>query len=415
MKHTVTRMRIFLIILAGVAALGMLAYALPVINPTLTVTTGEVSVTRGGVTTTYTAPATVELEVGDVIETADGDLAGYRISGIGGEHDKIAVVTNTGSKMYYVKNYEGVGVFVLKMGEEYTIHTVKVDPPPFMVLQTDYVGVDLQIGSIAMAYDTSTSITQVVCLEGSVDLFAHTDSSAVVTVYAGDKAVYNGSSLDGVSACTEPFPQPPEAPTVAERSTSRVKLSWDAVTHNIAGFPIAGVSYQVFRSTTSCEAEGPDVFIGWTSDLFYWDFVPAVDTYYYRIGAIHDASGLEGPASPQTMVAVIDDIPTLSEWGIIIFSLVVLSLITVAMTRRKAVLAGAGGTVDTPSAVGSGPLFVPAVYVKVLAVTMVFAGIGLVIALAVSGTMAARDVAGTLLSAAGVAYMAHVWISRNRE
>lgn len=35
------------------------------------------------------------------------------------------------------------------------------------------------------------------------------------------------------------------------------------------------------------------------------------------------------------------DVPTLSEWGLIIFSLLILSLITVVMTRRKRAMAGA--------------------------------------------------------------------------
>lgn len=107
-------------------------------------------------------------------------------------------------------------------------------------------------------------------------------------------------------------------------------------------------------------------------------------------------------------------IPTLSEWGIIIFLLVVLSLITVVVTRRRMAMAGAGGAVDTSSAVG-GTWFVPAIYVKALAVTLTLAGIGLVAAFAASGSLALRDVIGTLLSAAIVAYMAHVWICRNRE
>lgn len=110
----------------------------------------------------------------------------------------------------------------------------------------------------------------------------------------------------------------------------------------------------------------------------------------------------------------INIIPTLSEWGLIIFALLVLSLITVVATRRQTVMAGANGGTEL-SATMSGPLFTPAIYVKALAVTMTLAGIGLVIALAVSGTMAVRDVAGTLLSSAIVAYMAHLWICRNRK
>jgi len=104
--------------------------------------------------------------------------------------------------------------------------------------------------------------------------------------------------------------------------------------------------------------------------------------------------------------------PTLSEWGLIVFSLLILSLVTVAVARRKTVVAGAGTNMQVT--VG-GRLFVAAVYVKTLLVTASLAAVGLAISAGVYGSLAMRDIIGTFLSAGIVAYMAHVVIIRRKE
>ena len=73
--------------------------------------------------------------------------------------------------------------------------------------------------------------------------------------------------------------------------------------------------------------------------------------------------------------------------------------------------AGVGGSVTI-----SGPIFAPARYMKALIVTLSLAVIVLITAMAISGSLPVRDIIGTILSAAIVAYIAHLWIvPRNKE
>jgi len=43
------------------------------------------------------------------------------------------------------------------------------------------------------------------------------------------------------------------------------------------------------------------------------------------------------------------------------------------------------------------------------------AGAGLGVAMAIAGTVAVRDIAGTIVSAGIVAYIAHLWIGARKE
>jgi hypothetical protein len=106
------------------------------------------------------------------------------------------------------------------------------------------------------------------------------------------------------------------------------------------------------------------------------------------------------------------NIPTLSEWGLIIFALLILTLISVVVVRRKTVMATAGG--DASMTIG-GPLFIPVVFWKTLTAMLVLAGAGLGVAMAIAGTVAVRDIAGTIVSAGIVAYIAHLWIGTRKE
>lgn len=101
------------------------------------------------------------------------------------------------------------------------------------------------------------------------------------------------------------------------------------------------------------------------------------------------------------------EIPTLSEWGLIIFSLLLLSLMTIAIVRGKTILAGAGQASISMKL----PLFVPAAYFKALTACMGLALLGCVGAMMVYGTIAARDMIGTIVSAGIVAYIAHLWMN----
>lgn len=59
-------------------------------------------------------------------------------------------------------------------------------------------------------------------------------------------------------------------------------------------------------------------------------------------------------------------------------------------------------------------LFVPAIFAKVLTVVLAVAVAGIGVAIWIQGTIAARDVAGTLISAVIFAYWLHLLVlSRN--
>ena len=106
-------------------------------------------------------------------------------------------------------------------------------------------------------------------------------------------------------------------------------------------------------------------------------------------------------------------IPTLSEWGMIIFSLLILTLVTTVVTRRRLAMAGRGGA-DMATPVG-GALFFPARYFKVLTGTLGLAVIILLTALAISGSLPLRDIAGTIISAGIVAYIVHLWLTQAKS
>ena len=56
------------------------------------------------------------------------------------------------------------------------------------------------------------------------------------------------------------------------------------------------------------------------------------------------------------------------------------------------------------------PLLVPGVLAKTLSATCVLVIVGFAVALRVYGTLAVRDIVGTLISATIFAYLVHLWI-----
>lgn len=98
-------------------------------------------------------------------------------------------------------------------------------------------------------------------------------------------------------------------------------------------------------------------------------------------------------------------IPTLSQWGLIIFTLLMLSVTMVFVYRRQNVLAIAGN-VDTQE---KQSLFDKSLYFKVLAIVLLFAVAGMAVAKLYYGTISITDSLGTIASASIVAYMVHLW------
>lgn len=101
-------------------------------------------------------------------------------------------------------------------------------------------------------------------------------------------------------------------------------------------------------------------------------------------------------------------VPTLSEWGMFITPLLMLTGLTVLLLRRP-VRVGAGGPGAMPVALMT-PLFVPALFGKALLGTLALAAAGLVLASLLLGSLSPTDVAGTLVSASILAYLVHLWM-----
>ena len=174
--------------------------------------------------------------------------------------------------------------------------------------------------------------------------------------------------------------------------------------------------------TNKCEIGGvPQIIkVGWngnapadvlafSASIAYGCTNPLSDCYTVQVvgprGRIETSEGCAAPGGTEI-------IPTLSEWGMIIFSLLILTLITVVVARRRTagVAAGTGGDVSI-----SGPMFIPQVFVKTLTVTLGLAAVVLVAAGLLSQSLPLRDIAGTIISAGIIAYMAHLWVQPRRK
>lgn len=127
------------------------------------------------------------------------------------------------------------------------------------------------------------------------------------------------------------------------------------------------------------------------------------------------AGGVWGGANTTCVSAPpTSEIPTLSEWGMIIFSLLILSLATVVVVRRRMALTPAGAGMGTSSTI-SGPTIVPALFWKTLVIVETIAMSILLLIIATTGSIPLRDIAGTLISSAIAAYIVHLWILAGRE
>jgi len=106
-------------------------------------------------------------------------------------------------------------------------------------------------------------------------------------------------------------------------------------------------------------------------------------------------------------------IPTLSEWGVIIFILMLTTIgILFTMRRQAMVAAMSGGISDgTPP-----PVLVPAVFIKALTITGLLALIGFAISIGLSSSLpTTTDIVGTLISAPIFAYLIHLLMIFKRQ
>jgi hypothetical protein len=108
------------------------------------------------------------------------------------------------------------------------------------------------------------------------------------------------------------------------------------------------------------------------------------------------------------MVMLGAPIPTISQWGLIILALLLLTVGTVCVHRRQASLELAGGMEMLQDRL---PLVVPGVLAKSLLVAMAVASVGGAGFVLVVGSISLVDVLGTLVCAAIVGYWSHLLIS----
>jgi hypothetical protein len=110
-----------------------------------------------------------------------------------------------------------------------------------------------------------------------------------------------------------------------------------------------------------------------------------------------------------------EPIPTLSEWSLIIFTLLGLTFGAIFIRRRQSILAGVGGDGIQSTNGSRATLFVPSLYAKVLVATLALVAIGITIAIWWFGSLSATDIGGTLTSTVILAYIVHLWILSRRE
>ena len=115
-------------------------------------------------------------------------------------------------------------------------------------------------------------------------------------------------------------------------------------------------------------------------------------------------------------IIISDIIPTLSQWGIIIFTLLLLAVGMVFVQRRQfAVAVVPTGRDICYAPTGDGKLFERSLYIKVLGVVLLFAVTGLALAYWYFGTLSKTDSFGTLASSGIVAYMVHLWLLMRKK
>lgn len=105
-------------------------------------------------------------------------------------------------------------------------------------------------------------------------------------------------------------------------------------------------------------------------------------------------------------------VPTLTEWGLILMSLLLATAGTIFILQRRWAmeeLAVVNGGIQSDRRMLP-RLFVPRVFGKALAATIVFVSVGLAVSVRLLGNLSALDIGGTMLCALIFAYVTHLLI-----
>lgn len=109
---------------------------------------------------------------------------------------------------------------------------------------------------------------------------------------------------------------------------------------------------------------------------------------------------------------IVEPVPTVSEWGLMLIGLLLLSAGTVVVTSIQPQPAAAGRTPIGPVQ----PRILDAgLYLRVLPVCLAIAALGLLAAFAYFGELALRDAIGSALCACAAAHTIHLWILSIRD
>ena len=103
-------------------------------------------------------------------------------------------------------------------------------------------------------------------------------------------------------------------------------------------------------------------------------------------------------------------IPTLSQWGLIILGLLLLSMGIVVVRKKELAVAGFENSQTTNYF-----LFDKRIYGRVLAIVLILAAVGLVISRFFYGTLSLTDIFGTVASSFIVSYIVHLYIGHKKE
>lgn len=107
----------------------------------------------------------------------------------------------------------------------------------------------------------------------------------------------------------------------------------------------------------------------------------------------------------------IKEVPTLSEWGLIILALLLVTTSMVMIQKRQNALVIADAITQHTQA----SLFEGGLYFKSLGVVLLIAVIGLAVALLYYGTLSITDTFGTLTCACIVAYIVQLWLVMSKN
>lgn len=168
--------------------------------------------------------------------------------------------------------------------------------------------------------------------------------------------------------------------------------------------PIESGSFDI-RINKGTPGKGIIVVVTSDGDSDPWNGIMGIS---YTI-ALPDA----GVSYPPTLIST-EEVPTLSEWGVIILILLTLALGMVFLYRRESTLA-LTGNISVETSTSKPKQFDKRLYAKVFSVVLIIGFALLGLSYLYFGKITSADPFGTFVSAAIIAYMVHFWILKKSQ